>query len=447
MPTRQQTHMIADARRDHSGAWVVEDEYAEPSEEEKAFSSFVHEMSESDEYAKIVVFRQPTAKDGRAAQKRLVFLFEAGIDEFSHSQLASYLRDHYGTGTYRLQGRDSGGKIVFNRPLEVEAQKDTERMAAGRQGQESSSEILNSVGTMLMRMQERQEQLLEKFTSKNSGGDMNAMQMMALCMDMSTRMAEAMAGNRPQNAGSDDLIKRIHEIREVGELVGLGDKDRGSENFYSMMTETIRNFGPAFAQVMASAQNNPRLSAPQPQPNPHTPPNMNPQQEPPKMQSINPETPQQSAADAELKKSIDQLLPLAKNGMNPSDVANMVLDATPDEKLDDFYAFISAPDVLVHFQRLNPEVTQYQRWFMELRNEIIAQLAEENAPGDLSGEPLQPESEGASVANERAPATDTGNDANHGNAANDPARQSGNAGNPETNAQHSQGQQKEDTNT
>lgn len=439
MPTRQTPAMIADARRDASGAWVIDDEYAEPTEEEKAFASFVHEMSESDEYAKIVVFRQPTAKDGRSAQKRLVFLFEAGIDEFTHSQMASYLRDHYGTGTYRLQGRDSGGKIVFNRPLEVEAQKDTERLAAGRHGQESSSEILNSVGTMLMRMQERQEQLLEKFATRNSGGQMDPLQMMALCMDMSTRMAEAMSGNRSQGAGTDDLIKRIEEIRTVGELVGLGDRDRGSENFYSMMTETIRSFGPAFAHVMANAQNSPRLSAPQ-QSNPTPPPNAAPQKESPKMESVKPETPQQQAADEELKKNINQLLQFAKSGMKPDTVANVVLDATPDEKLDDFYAFISSPDVLVHFQRLVPEVTNYQRWFMELRSELIAQLAEDDEPGSLAGDPLHPESESASVPDERAPATDTGNDANKGDAANDTERKGGNAGNAQANAQHGEGQ-------
>lgn len=433
MPTRQTQHLVADAKQDQSGAWYIDDEYAKPTEEEIAFNSFVNEMQDSDEYAKIVVFRQPTAADGRSAKKRLVFLFEAGIDEFTHSQMASYLRDNYGTGTYRLQGRDSGGKIVFNRPIEVEAQKDTDRLAAARGTHESSSDILNSVGTMLMRMQERQEQLLEKFGQKQTGNT-DTFQMMALCMDMATNMAKAMSGNVQQN-NSGDLIKRIEEVRQIGELVGLGDKDRGSENFYSMMTETIRNFGPAFAQVMANAQNNPRLSAPQ-----QSPPYPTPQKDNPKMQPVNPETPQQTAADAELKKNVEQLLQSAKAGVNSQTMATIVLDATPDEKLDDFYAFISSPDVLPHFIRLVPEVTEYQRWFMELRNELISQLAEDDAPGDLSGEPLHPDSEGSSVPDERAPATDTGNDANNGNPTNDPERESGNAGNAQANAQHSKGQ-------
>ena len=79
--------------------------------EAEEFEKFKSEMLESEGYAKITVSRQPTDSGGRPIGRKLYQCFECGIDDYTFSQLCSRIRDEYGTGIYRIQGRDSDGKI------------------------------------------------------------------------------------------------------------------------------------------------------------------------------------------------------------------------------------------------------------------------------------------------------------------------------------------------
>ena len=94
---------------------------AEKSEEEIDFDLFRDEMRDSDTYAKITVSRQPTDRKGRPIGKKLFQMFECGIDDYTFSQLVGRIRDDYGTGIYRIQGRGSDGQFKFNKSIGVEA--------------------------------------------------------------------------------------------------------------------------------------------------------------------------------------------------------------------------------------------------------------------------------------------------------------------------------------
>ena len=95
----------------------------EPTEDELEFQKFRDEFKQANEYAKVSCYRQPTTSDGRPGQKSLTFLFDAGVEEFSCSQLAGRLRDEYGSGTYRIQLRDKDGQLKMNRAISIEAPK------------------------------------------------------------------------------------------------------------------------------------------------------------------------------------------------------------------------------------------------------------------------------------------------------------------------------------
>src|SRR3990172_8200056 len=159
-----------------------------PSDEELAFEKFRTEFTESEDYAKLTVYRQPTGPGGKPGQKKLAFLFEAGIDEYSFSQLLSKLRDEYGTGTYRIQSRDAAGTLQFNRAVEIEA---TKRSTASREP-ESTTELLRTMQEMMAAQQERTEAMLARLSPRNSVPAVDPMAAMQASMAIFTQMMAAM---------------------------------------------------------------------------------------------------------------------------------------------------------------------------------------------------------------------------------------------------------------
>jgi hypothetical protein len=77
------------------------------------------------------------------------------------------------------------------------------------------------------------------------------------------------------------------------------------------------------------------------------------------------------------------LLANAKAGVDPIDMANTVLDMTPESQLDKLYAFISDTHCIEKMAAVNSEVRTYTDFFSRLRNELINQLRDESETGNV----------------------------------------------------------------
>jgi activator of HSP90 ATPase len=77
---------------------------------------------------------------------------------------------------------------------------------------------------------------------------------------------------------------------------------------------------------------------------------------------------------------VNLLVGQAEAGVTPQNLADMVLNMTPDSKVAELKAFISRASVIDEMAACNPVVNSKHRQFFEaLRNEILQALAEEEA--------------------------------------------------------------------
>jgi hypothetical protein len=316
------------------------------------------------------VYRQPTGISDRPGQRKLTFLFECGTDDFTFSQLLSKIRDQYGSGVYRLQARDATGKMLFNRSTEVEAPKKPK----GESERESTTEILRNFQEMMQAQQERTEGLIARLTQRPpEKAAENPLQSMALMMGMVTQLMGVLtpaltgAAAKPQT----DLLGELEKFAKLKEFAtSFADLDNGGNesNFFSLASKTVETFGPAFAAILPQITNQ---SAPVGKP----PAALNP--------PINGVTDVSRKKNDPLQQQVTVLLANAKAGVDPIDMANTVLDMTPESQLDKLYAFISDTHCIEKMAAVNSEVRTYTDFFSRLRNELINQLRDESETGNV----------------------------------------------------------------
>lgn len=351
---------------------------AEPTDEELAFSAFQTEFAESDTYAKITVYRQPTGPGNRPGQKKLAFLFECGVDEFTYSQLLSKLRDEYGSGTYRLQARDSNGTMKFNRAVEIEATKKAPTNGAP----ESVGDLMRGFQEMMTAQQERTEQLIARLRTepaKPAGDPMEtAMRMFALVMGAITPVLGAA---KPAEGGVLAEIEKLTKIQDfMGGLGGGRETSAAESNFYDLATQGLKTVAPLLANLPAVLAS--RQGAPAPQPHVIEHESIIPQPAP--RTNIPRNTPPQGAQveNVNLRNQVNVLVGQAEAGTPAETVADMVLNMTPDAKVAELKAFISRPSVIDEMAALVPSVnTKHRQYFEALRTAILTALAEEESQG------------------------------------------------------------------
>ncbi len=69
----------------------------------------------------------------------------------------------------------------------------------------------------------------------------------------------------------------------------------------------------------------------------------------------------------------------AKMNRDPGTYANMVLDNTPDEKLDELVDFMSGPNALEEMGKIHKGVLVHPKWFGALADEIMGELTDGEA--------------------------------------------------------------------
>lgn len=345
-------------------------EFAEPSEDEIEFEKFKEEFKQSNEYAKVSVYRQPTTRDGRPGQKALTFLFEAGVEEYTFSQLAGRLRDEYGSGTYRIHMRDKENKLKMNRAIHIEAPKSTDVVA------NPTGDLIDRFSLAMSEQQERTERMLRSIIGPQSGGD--AFDQMTKMMTAMGAMMQGMGIQTPQPPKT--LVEQLTEFKMIKELFGgENSSDTGEANIYTLLGKTVEAFGGPIAAALAQGAESGDL----------TPEGLATTGALPAPETQTQEMTEQEKHNMEMRKNIHILIQNAKTGIPPEQFAMILVNNTPEEKEDDLWNFISNENCVAQIIQLEPAADAYKEWFDALRLAVIELMSEpepDETP-ELTGEP------------------------------------------------------------
>lgn len=348
-------------------------------DEEMAFDEFVSGMA-AERMGEIRVGKIKVAKDGTPiANTKSAHCFSAPIDQFTYSALLEHIRARHGAGLYRVVGVEAGKRgLIFNRLLEI-----AEELNPPKPAQESAlqnpANMLESVGKIMAESAARTEGLIARLSETKPA----AVDPMDQLTKMATLFATIMgAMPKPVAAGGDDLLGSLEKLAKIKELFGSisggggGDSDKES-NFYDVVKAGLTSFGPALATLAVRGAQSSPAALPAPQPPIGTDPRTfyQPQTAP----QPQPQPPQTPASDESMKKQVDILVQNAKIGTDPMQLAGVILDMTPDEKLDDLEAMIDAPNMIDNLATLNPEVVNHRPFFEKLRDSLKTLLKEIDA--------------------------------------------------------------------
>ncbi len=349
---------------------IPDAEYSEQKTAEEAeFDKFRDEMRDSTDYAKYTVARQPTDPRGRPIGRKLMQMFECGIEDYTFSQLVARIRDDYGTGIYKITARKSDGTYGFQQTIGIEApQSDREdNPAAGAAG-----ELIDTFSLAMERQQHRIEALIEKVGGPRTGGD---------AFDQMTQMLTAMGGIMgamgvtPQQPKS--IVDQLTEWKMLKELFdGGGDGGGGDANLYSLLTATVQNFGPLLGAAIASQT----AAGAIPAAGPIRPALPQPEAPAPGATGLPPEL-------EAMRGQINFLVSQAKLGAKPADVAAAIMPGIPGDALESIEAFLQKPDCIDVCAQVNAEVNSYRTWLQDWREAMLAALGEMfvDDPGDIPG--------------------------------------------------------------
>ncbi len=330
----------------------------ELSDEEIEFEKYREEMKAGDEYGKITVYRQPTSSDGRPGQKKLTYLYDCGIDEFSFAQNCARLRDGYGTGTYRIIGRDSKGRNKFNQAVYIETEK--KAVVPYAQNGPDIGILIDKFSEAMERQQERTELLIKDLTGKTGGDAFD--QMIKMSGAMSAMMTAINGGGKPQSSLTDQIKEMLLLKKFIGGFDGSENGGGGDDNIYSLLTATVKNIGPFIAAAMAAAQKTGDAnSAGIIQPKKLEGPNMQPK-------IINPKTESPNEA---FKNQLGLLLLQAKAGADPVAVAEFVIDKIPEDQLESVEDMLADDDFISFALELQPEFAAHRQWLETWQAEML----------------------------------------------------------------------------
>ena len=355
-------------------AELLEDEL---NDEETAFNEFRTGFG-AEKMGELRVGKLKLGRDGAPiANSKSVHCFSCAVDRYNFSELLEYIREHYGSGVFRIVGIESGRKgVVFNKLVEIAEDKGP-KTGPQESPLQNPQNLFESVGRIMAESQARTEALIARTLETRTipTAPVDPMDTMA---KMATLMATLM-GVMPKPA-ADDLLGSLEKLAKVKELLGTFSGDGGNgggaeANFYDVVKTGLQSFGPALATLaMRNTQIAPQTPALAP-PAPVAPPNTAANYDKPNGRQPGQE--QGNIAMESLKRQIGALIMNAKLGATPDQVANMVLDSTPDDKLDALANMIEDPACVDKMAQLNPDVQNYRDFFNQLRAALMALLTED----------------------------------------------------------------------
>lgn len=370
----------------------------ELSDEEKAFQEFRNSLNAGEEMATVRVSRIPKSNiTGHATNAKSIYCFAYPVDRYTFEELCEFIRENYGGGLYRLLGTKKGHRgAAFNQLLEL-AEPVRPKQTGDPSQPQNPSAVMESVAAMLTAAQERWEGMFTRLGAINGNPQIlppptDPFETMQKMITMLAAMG--VIGPKPVDAGGG-VVAELTKLAQIKELIG-GFNDGGGtsaaeSNFYDLATQGLKTVAPLLANlpaVLASRQGAPPVQPHviehelQPVPAPRT--NIPRSAPPPPSGDF--QGSQKQGENVNLRNQVNLLVAQADAGTSVENLANMVLDITPNEKVPELKAFLSRPTFIDEMAACNSAVTgKHRDYFRELRRQILEMLsAEESAVLDDS---------------------------------------------------------------
>lgn len=314
------------------------------------------------EDVKVSVYRT-----GREYHGKQIFIASMAPEEFS----LEYLRDKCGGGDFRIHIRKDGG-LIANRAVSVEKQKektDVETLAEmmkqnniqNNQNQnsdglermvETMSTGFSQLGQMLIQMQSNQAP---------APAPVDPTAQMTSMLAMMASMKDIMSNKEPVINPMDGILKGIELAKEIV-------PKEGEANTFDVLLESIKTFGKPIAEMAGQLTNK---TLPNNTIN-HLPAGM------PQKQPQAPQPPNEGAMFKILvKHQVSMLLKQAARGADPGLYADLILDQLSEDQIQ---KFLGDPNWFANITAIVPEITNYQDWFTQLHDFVMASLTDEVDP-------------------------------------------------------------------
>lgn len=364
------------------GRFVAEDEEPqlipgvtdepELSDEEKAYLDFRESLKAGEEMPTLRVSKVPKTAIGNPMHAKLIYCFACPVDQYSFEELCEYVRDCYGGGLYRLMATKKGHRgTLFNQLLTIAEAVQPKRTMDGTPGQNANvSQIMDSVAALINQSQERTEALLARVGVGSQVAPVDPFSALEKLLPVLKLLTPAAP---PPTDFVTELSKLAAMKGLLGNLFGGGDEGGGGNaaetNFYDLAGTTLKTIAPVLTAAIS------RWAVPALGPPAQPAPAVEPQPTQPGATAATP-----SVAQVNLKRQVDVLVMQAKAGATAEDVAEMVLNMTPEAKYGDLYDFINRPTVVNEMAAVNPEVANHRDFFDKLRAAILTELGPEETP-------------------------------------------------------------------
>lgn len=295
-------------------------------------------------------------------QADMAFLFKGLVSDLP---IMERLRDEYDGGKFFIQIYKNKKRF---KQLKVTVEKPKSNVTT------AVVAVKNDMVEMIKAINEQQQQqfnMLKETLLQIAGKQVtptDPMAMMASMMGAMMQMKNFLSPAQPENSISPDkMIDVLLKGMEMGK-----DSGGGSETgFLDIVKELIKS--PALATALTAAQNVPQLpkarNAPAIQNNSQStnPANLSPgSREEPKMNAV-------------IARNLEMLVSKAEKDADPILYAEFIIDNVPESMIKEH---ILRDDLIESLSKINPKVTQYKEWFLELRDHIQGVLTGEGDEGE-----------------------------------------------------------------
>lgn len=390
----------------------------EKSDEQEQFEKFFDEMNESNDYAKITVYRVPVNDRMKPISRKLAFLFEVEVTELTFSQICSKIRDEYGSGLFRIAMRDEKGSFLKQRTIAIEAPE------REKDAPESSNTVIAAVTRAMRDQSDQMQAIYERMNHRQPSFDFE--KIINLMVPLATVLSTlGVTFKREPQKSTTEMLQEFAQIKELFD----GGNDSGESNIFSLLEKSVTSFGPALAQAVALGQERGQVNADG------------------KVQRQLSSNPEQSKVDnneaAAMKPQLEFVLSQAQMNNEPVTVADFLIDniaeseQITDEGIEQIITFLKLPDCFKRCVAVTPGFEKFPDWFASWQGAMVDGLEalftdDENSPLTDDKKPGQ---NGDNVTRHDSLAEKVPDAASNVNA--NPERASGHKGNAEPDAENS----------
>lgn len=333
-------------------------------DESSAFDAFQDSFT-GEQMGTLRVQRVPSEQQKSGQSKGSIkgtFLFACPVDKYSFDELMTYLRDEYGTGTYRIIGIKTGNRgIAFNRIIEIER---SEMRASPVAASSSNQSDMAAVVTGLAGMIEQQTRRLTEMMTIRQSEQVDPIDQMEKMARLFAQMNGAFNGGGNSRG---DLLEELMKVKQVADMMGMGDGGGRGANNADVFIELAKTFGPGLVSAVQAQARRPSPAAQIPASiTPRNPPVENTPEV--RQREMNPQ-------NEFIRKQANQLLMFARADADTVTLATQIVDSVPDDKLDDLETLARDPAAINKMIAvLPPGNDQFKPWFEKLRVALIAEF-------------------------------------------------------------------------